>query len=105
MFGMSNRIILFLTLMMVFLGIFFFIGNLKGYQDNTLGFISLSIECTAIGCLIFIVYSFFLMFYAVIKTRKIKLFLYIFFYILSATISVIFLTGAASIQFLQFPIK
>ncbi len=104
MFGMSNRIILFLTLMMVFLGIFFFIGNLKGYQDNTLGFISLSIECTAIGCLIFIVYAFFLMFYAVIKTRKIKLFLYIFFYILSATLSVLFLTGAASIQFLPFPI-
>ncbi len=103
MFGMSNRIILFLTLMMIFLGAFFFIGNLKGYQDETLGFLSLCIECTAIGCIIFLVYSFFLMFYAVIKTRKIKLFLYIFFYLFSAAVSIVLLTGAASIQFLQFP--
>lgn len=104
MFGMSNRIILFLSLMMIFLGIFFFIGNIKGYQDATLGFISICIECTAIGCLIFIVYSFFLMFYAVIKTRKIRLFLYFFFYLLTGAISVVFLMSSASIQFLQFPV-
>ncbi len=104
MFGMSNRIILFLTLMLIFLGIFFFIGNLKGYQDDTLGFLSLCIECTAIGCIIFIVYSFFLMFYAVIKTRKIRLFLYFFLYVFSAAVSIVLLTGSASIQFLQFPV-
>lgn len=103
MFGMSNRIILFLTFMMIFLGVFFFIGNIKGYQDKTLGFISLCIEFTAIGCIIFTIYSFFLMFYAVIKTRKVKLFLYIFFYLFSSAISIILLTGSASIQFLQFP--
>ena len=104
MFGMSNRIILFLTLMLIFLGIFFFIGNLKGYQDDTLGFLSLCIECTAIGCIIFIVYSFFLMFYAVIKTRKTRLFLYFFLYVFSAAVSIVLLTGSASIQFLQFPV-
>ena len=104
MFGMSNRIILFLTLMMIFLGIFFFIGNIKGYQDSTLGLISICIDCIAIGCIIFIIYSFFLMFYAVIKTRKVKLFLYFFFYLLTGAISAVFLMSSASIQFLQFPV-
>ena len=81
MLKITNRIILFFFLLIVFTSLFFYVGNLKNFQDFSLNLIAFVILISSILAVIFDFYGFILLIRQAIKEKKaavmLKFYLYL----------------------------
>lgn len=102
MFGITNRIILFFSLFLVLLSIFFCIGSAQNYLDVTLRLIAIVIQILSIASFIFVLYGIILLIYKSITfkvTRKTPI---IVLYVFALLIALLCGFVSSLIIFLQF---
>ena len=100
MLKITNRIILFFFLFIAFTSLFFYVGNLKNFQDISLSLIAFVILISSILAVIFDFYGFILLIRKAIKERKAAVLLKFYLYLIPLLYEAITLILFSAILFI-----